>query len=214
MLLARSRRAALLAPPLIVAGGIILRFVLALQHPGDGAVSFQGFQLWIYYPTWTRLDPLLFGVVLAAIEKFRPRWWNRLLAQSRWLALMASALIAFGLWLGEGDVLTVAAVVWQFPLIAAGMALLVIYVVRPGSLLQRREIPGAAFLASIAYSVYLSHKLVIHFAQQLCGRWQLARTDWRTILLVEVLIYFCGALLFFAVERPFLQLRRRLTADR
>lgn len=214
VLVARSRRAAFLVPVLIVIGGIILRFVLAQQHPGDGGVSFRGFQLWIYYPTWTRLDPLLFGVVLAAIEKFRPRWWDRLVANARWLVMIASALIALGLWLGEGEILTVTAVVWQFPLIAAGMAGLLIFVLRPGSFLHRREIPGAAFLASIAYSVYLSHKLVIHFVQQLCARWQLALTDWRAILLVEVLIYFFGALLFFAVERPFLQLRRRLTADR
>ena len=61
-------RAAIIIPCLIVIGGIGLRAFLATQNPSvdDGGVSFRGFQAWIYYPTWTRLDPLVFGVALAA----------------------------------------------------------------------------------------------------------------------------------------------------
>ncbi len=43
-----------------------------------------------------------------------------------WLWLPALVLISYGLYLGEGDNLTVAACVWQFPLIALGMAGLLI----------------------------------------------------------------------------------------
>jgi len=65
-------RAAIIIPCLIVFGGIGLRAFLAAQNPSidAGGVSFRGFQAWIYYPTWTRLDPLVFGVALAAIENF------------------------------------------------------------------------------------------------------------------------------------------------
>lgn len=67
-------RAAVIIACVIFFGGIALRTVLAFQNLTDTGVSFRGFQVWIYYPTWTRLDPLVFGVALAAIEKFRPRW--------------------------------------------------------------------------------------------------------------------------------------------
>ena len=63
LFLYRRPRAAIIVPCLIVIGGIALRAFLAAQNPSvDGGVSFRGFQAWIYYPTWTRLDPLVFGV--------------------------------------------------------------------------------------------------------------------------------------------------------
>src|SRR5438045_2321959 len=165
----RSPRAAVIVPCGIVLGGIILRTLVAWQNPAaSGGVAFRGFQAWIYYPTWTRLDPLVFGVVLAAIEKFRPVWWRRLMNIAVWLLLPGVALIVYALYLGEGDYLTAAAAIWQFPLIALGMAALLVCSVSPRLVLRRVKIPGAAFIASIAYSAYLVQKLVIHFVAQFC----------------------------------------------
>jgi hypothetical protein len=80
LFLFRRPRAAVIVPCLLVVGGIGLRAFLAAQNPSvDGGVSFRGFQAWIYYPTWTRLDPLVCGVALAAIERFRPKWWQGLM---------------------------------------------------------------------------------------------------------------------------------------
>src|ERR1700737_1882130 len=140
----RWRRAAVIVPCVIVLGGIALRTFLAFQNPAaDFGVSYRGFQAWIYYPTWTRLDPLVFGVVLAAIEKFRPNWWQRLMNLAIWLWLPGLAAIAFGLYLGESENLTVAACVWQFPLIALGMATLLICAVSPRLPFLRVPILGA-----------------------------------------------------------------------
>jgi len=80
---------------------------LAWQHPAaDVGVAFRDFQAWIYYPTWTRLDPLVFGVVLAAIENFVRPGGNDLPTARIWLWLPALALISYGLWLGEGEYLS------------------------------------------------------------------------------------------------------------
>jgi peptidoglycan/LPS O-acetylase OafA/YrhL len=204
----RWRRAAIIIPPFIVSGGIALRAFLAYQNPADDfGVSFRGFQTWIYYPTWTRLDPLVFGVVLAAIEKFRPQWWKWLMNLAPWLWLPGVALIVYALYLGEGDYLTVAASVWQFPLIALGMAALLVCIVSPRLPFRSVAIPGAAVIASIAYSAYLIQKLVIHFVAQFCSTHNIALTSLPAHLLVELSIYAGGTLLFLAVERPFLQLR-------
>src|SRR6266853_1281229 len=69
LFVSRWRPAALIIPCVIIFGGILLRTILAYQNLGETGVSFRGFQAWIYYPTWTRLDPLVFGVALAAIER-------------------------------------------------------------------------------------------------------------------------------------------------
>jgi len=212
LFLFRSPRAAIFIPCLIVIGGITLRAFLAAQNPSvdGGGVSFRGFQAWIYYPTWTRLDPLVFGVVLAAIEKFRPTCWKHITNFAPWLGLPALGLIAFALYLGETDNLTVTACVWQFPLIAVGMATLLVCAVSPRLPLSRVAIPGAAFIASIAYSAYLIQKLVIHAVEQFCSSHNIQLTSAPVLLGVELCVYAAATLLFFSVERPFLQLRHRI----
>src|SRR5215831_507083 len=114
LILNRSRRLALAAPCLIFIGGLLLRSYLAHQLPSDtGGVSPRGYQFWIYYPTWTRLDPLVFGVALAAIAKYRASWWNVITGLAPWLWLPALAAIALGLYMGDGDTLTIRTCVWQ-----------------------------------------------------------------------------------------------------
>jgi len=212
LFLYRRPRLAIIIPCLIVIGGIGLRGFLAAQNPSvdGGSVSFSGFQAWIYYPTWTRLDPLLFGVVLGAIEQFRPRWWQRLVNWAPWLWLPGLGLIAYALYLGETKNLTLVACVWQFPLIAIGMATLLVCAVSPRLPLCRVAIPGAAFIASIAYSAYLIQKLVIHAVEQFCTNHNIDLTSAPTLVGVELCVYATATLLFLLVERPFLQLRKRL----
>ncbi len=211
----RRPSAAIIVPCAIFVGGILLRTVIAYQNPAaDVGVSFRGFQTWIYYPTWTRLDPLVFGVALAAIEKFRPQWWKRLMDFAIWLWLPGLALTVYALWLGEGDYLTLTAAVWQFPLLAFGFAALLVCAVSPRSFFSRVNIPGAAFIASIAYSAYLVQKLVIHAVAQFCSAYDVALTSASALVGVEICVYFAATILFFAVERPFLHLRKRVAPRR
>jgi len=195
---------------IIILGGIALRTILAFQNLADTGVSFRGFQAWIYYPTWTRLDPLVLGVALAAIEKFRPNWWEGLTNLAPWVWLPALGLISYALWLGEGEHLTITACVWQFPLVAVGMAALLICAVSPRLPLRRIAIPGAAFIASIAYSAYLVQKFVIHAVGEFCATHKINPVSAPALIGVELCVYAAATILFFAVERPFLQLRKRL----
>src|SRR5438128_10096465 len=128
-----------------------------------------------------------------------------------WLPLPGLALIVYALYLGEGDYLTVAASIWQFPLIALGMATLLVCAVSPRLPFRRFAIPGAAFIASIAYSAYLIQKLVIHFVAQFCSSHNIALTSLPALLLLEVCIYIAATILFLRVERPVPQLRHRIS---
>lgn len=207
----RSPRTAIIVPCVIFVGGFLLRTFLAYQHPAEiSGVAFRDYQAWIYYPTWTRLDPLVFGVVLAAIEKCRPGWWNRLMNCAVWIWLPAFGLIVLALWLGEGDYLEFSTVIWQFPLLAFAFAALLVCAVSRRSFLSRVRIPGAAFIASIAYSAYLVQKLVIHAVAEFCRAYEVDLTSTSALIAVEICIYAAATILFFAVERPFLQLRRRI----
>jgi peptidoglycan/LPS O-acetylase OafA/YrhL len=203
-------RAAIILSFVILLGGVFLRALLASQNTTGTGVSFRGFQAWIYYPTWTRLDPLVFGVMIAAIEKFRPRLWQRLMNSAIWLWLPALALIVYALWLGETDDINFTACVWQFPLLATGMAALLICALSTRLPLRRVAIPGAAFIASIAFSAYLVQKLVIHGVAELCQAHGIDTKSAVALIGVQLGVYAAATVLFFAVERPFLQLRRRV----
>src|SRR5690349_5960524 len=75
----QSPRAAWAIPCMIFFGGIALRTFLAYQNLTESGIWFRGYQAWIYYPTWTRLDPLVLGVALGSVERFRPEWWKRIM---------------------------------------------------------------------------------------------------------------------------------------
>lgn len=207
--LARKRRATMAAPCIVIGAGILLRASIAYSLATDGAVPFRGFQQLIYYATWTRLDPLTLGVTLAAIQRFRPAWWAKLQDLAAWLWLVGLALIVFSLYLGESDQLTIATVIWQFPMLAFGLATLLVCAVSARLPFAHRAIPGVSFVASIAYSVYLSHKLVVHAIARFCEAQAIPFTSLPAISLVIVAILLVGAALFFTIERPFLQYRRR-----
>ena len=149
--------------------------------------------------------------MIAAVEKFRARLWQRLTNSAIWLWLPALALIVYALWLGESDYINFTACVWQFPLVATGMAALLICALSPRMPFLRVAIPGAAFIASIAYSAYLVQKLVIHGVTEFCRTQALDTQSLPALVGVEVCVYAAATILFFTVERPFLQLRRRLT---
>ena len=207
----RWPRGAIIIPCVIFVGGILLRAFLAHQHPAEvSGVAFRDYQAWIYYPTWTRLDPLVLGVALAAIERFRPQWWRRLMDLAIWLWLPALGLIAFALWLGEGEYLELATVIWQFPLLAIGFVGLLVCAQSDRLPFRRVRIPGAAFIASLAYSAYLVQKLVIHGVGEFCRAHDVDLASTSALIGVEVCVYAVATILFFAVERPFLQLRHRI----
>jgi peptidoglycan/LPS O-acetylase OafA/YrhL len=195
----------------IVAAGIALRAGVwlhdtALVEAGIGADR-NWFVEDIYYPTWNRLDGLLAGVVLAAIEVYRPRWWRAAQVRAN-LALFAGvAVLALALWLfRERTGLLGNSIGW--PVLSFGLGLLVFAGAGSSSWIGRARVPGMAWLAAISYSLYLSHKLAFHAVQTAAdGRLDgLGLLAFACYAAVSVLV---GAVLYYGVERPFLLLRDR-----
>ncbi|MBO9706801.1 MAG: acyltransferase [Caulobacter sp.] len=202
------------APALVLAlalllGGAALRY--GLWHdlaalPPSGPLFLKT----IYYPTWTRLDGLLLGVLLAAARIYRPALWAKVcpppVAAALGLAAIAGTLALIG---DTGITLPLAGVVLVYPLFSLGCALLLSALVDLEPWMTRLRPPGVAFVARLAYSLYLVHKPIYHLLNDtlyLTG-W----SGWAT--------YFGGAFagaiaLHYLVERPFLRLRDRVMARR
>ncbi|MBI3349868.1 MAG: acyltransferase [Burkholderiales bacterium] len=162
----------------------------------------------IYYPTWMRLDGLLMGVMLAALRVYRPAQWARLQARSTWLLLGGLAVAAAALWLFRNRTGLVANTV-GWPLLSLGFGLLVLSATAPRGWLGRWTVPGAGWVAATSYSLYLSHKLVMHAVHEwLETAWPLQGLALFAVYAAAVLLV--GAVLHHAVERPCLRLRDRL----
>jgi peptidoglycan/LPS O-acetylase OafA/YrhL len=197
--------------------GVALRGFLWLRYvaevPFDPAAQPNPFRYMtlIYYPTWTRLDGLLAGVVAAAIEIFRPRLWRRLTARPN--ALLAAGVlgVAAAMALFRTMVAGFAPTTFGFPLLACSMAMLVIAGSDARSLIGRYPVPGAGAMAAGAYSLYLSNKIVFHAVQMAARGWP---DPLRSFAFVAALlaVLAAGAALYWLVERPFLRLRDRLRA--
>lgn len=200
----------------VLAGGMLLRDWLWRHEVApalldkDGARAFLRFAETIYAPSWTRLDGLLAGVLLATVRAFRPRWWDRLLAAAPLLLPAGASCLVLALRL---DPLGRAGTVLQFPLIALGFACLLPAALSPRLPLCAVAVPGSRLLATLAFSLYLTHRQVFALLDE-----RLPAAATQSPLLASSLYALAAlavaALLYLTVERPGLHLRERLSARR
>ncbi|MBW4038283.1 MAG: acyltransferase [Acidobacteria bacterium] len=166
----------------------------------------------IYYPTYMRLDSLLAGVSLALIKVFRPSWWAIVLRHANAIFLGGTAVLACTIWI-FADRFGAAGTVIGFPMLALGFAMLVASASDARCWFGRLRIPGAATIAILAYTLYLTHKEAAHLDGLYFPRIMDAR-DWHTVVLIGVSCLVIAALLHAAIERPFLALRDRRKRSR
>jgi peptidoglycan/LPS O-acetylase OafA/YrhL len=196
----------------ILLGGIALRAhewfdVVApladVEGPGNMG---QRFYEHVYYPTWTRLDGLLVGVVLAVIETHRPRAWALVMKHPP--AVFGAGLLFFvaAIALFQEQVSGPAAII-GYPVLAIAMGCFVVVAASPTG--GRLKIPGAAFIAAISYSLYLTHKMALFLLRTWAGE-TLGRHGVAAIAAYSAITLLFGVALHYAVERPFLALRNRM----
>lgn len=205
---ANARRVLLLCGA-VVATGIVLRAGVWLHESAlDPARNW--FVEDLYYPTWARLDGLLAGVVLAAVQVYRPQVWTRLGERANTCLLAGVALLAVAFWLCASRVGLLANTL-GWPVIALALACLVAAGTQPRSWLGHVRAPGVAWLATVSYSLYLVHKPIYHLVS-------VASSDALhgvAAFAAYASASLCGgALLHYLVERPGLLLRDRLLSRR
>ena len=177
---------------------------------GDATRAIMGYVGTTYSPTWTRIDGLLAGVLLAALRAFRPASWTRLLSHGR--ALLATGLALLGA-TAQVDPLCHAGAVFLFPLVALGCACLLLGVLSPRTPFSHRALPGARTLALLAFSLYLTHRQVYAWLDDMTGDLA-AHAPSAAFVLYNAAALSIAWLLYAVVERPGLRLRARMLAAR
>lgn len=199
---------AVLLAGMLVRGYFWLHDVASRPFDPSAEPRFEPYMTLIYYPTWSRLDGLLAGIAAAIVQVFRPDWWGALLKRSNLVLAAGIAGIAVTASFFHGQIAGFLAATFGFPLLAGSMALVVIAGSDSRSVIGRYSIPGAGMLATGAYSLYLSHKIVLHAVAEVAHGLP-SRAVALALALVGALVV--GAALYWLVERPFLRLREHLT---
>ncbi len=198
-----------------VVAGIFLRAFLWLAFVANKPFDVHSDSNWqpyvslIYYPTWSRLDGLLAGIALATLKIFRPSAWRQFVAQPNLLIAAGLTGVGIAVMLFGGQISPVAGAAIGFPLLSASVALIVAAASTGRGLVGKYRIPGGQALATGAYSLYLTHKMAYHAVRAWISP-ALGATGYATLALAIVVALLMGALLYWAVERPFLILRDRL----
>ena len=201
--------------------GAVLRFTIWQSEVGvytdvqEYRQAFASYLREIYYPTYNRLDGLMCGVLLAAARLFRPDLWKRYvparIALGVGAILVVAALLAFsyrGAFAGTDLPLVAQSLMGSvvgFPLLSAGVALILSGMLDLDPVLGRWRLPGAVAVATLSYSLYLTHKGVYHLDKMVFGKENLLGLSGFVIYFATCFIV--AATLWFLVERTSLRLR-------
>jgi len=165
--------------------------------------------MYIYYPTYTRLDGLLVGVSLAGIFTFYPHIKTRLDNYGNVLLIAGIALLVCCGYL-SADQSTFASSVFGYPLIALGYGLVVAGAVCTSCILYKFKSKLTANLATLSYSIYLIHKIMITASQKTFGQFGMDRNS-NLMFVIGIISSIAGALLLrYLIEKPFLKIRDRI----
>jgi peptidoglycan/LPS O-acetylase OafA/YrhL len=164
---------------------------------------------WIYYPTYTRLDGLLAGICIAGVFQFRPQLKERITKHGNKFLLLSIVLLAGAYFLYE-DASTFAASVFGYPLIAIAFGAMVIAALSPSCFLYRAGARFTGIIATLSYSIYLSHKGVVHVTQYWISKWGFQIDENWMMLICIISTILAGFLMHHIIEKPFLKLRDKV----
>jgi len=191
-------------------GGLLTLLGMAIRShewarvsAGDG----NWYQL-VYYPTYCHIDGLIAGVSVAAISIFYPSQWNWLERRNRVALAAGLAVLLIGYLINDGQKDWLPSVI-AFPLVAVGYGLVLIAAVSKNSFLSRGSLI-TKWVAILSYSMYLTHKIVIHLVQGAATAYDLAPNSAPVLALCALCTVGSAYAVHVAVERPFMHLRDRL----
>ena len=168
---------------------------------------------WIYYPTFNRLDAIVIGICIAYISAYLPTLKLRIEKYTN-LVLATGFVLITAAWFLCADPYTFTASIFGFPLIALAYGFMVMAGSYGGNLLNKYTSRVTSVIAALSYSIYLTHKAAIHFAQGLSEKFGMERDSTSMFFLCIIVSIVMAIILRLVIELPFLKIRKFLLAKR
>jgi peptidoglycan/LPS O-acetylase OafA/YrhL len=164
---------------------------------------------YVYYPTYNRLDGLLIGVSIAGLFTFYPQIkalankYNVLLMIAGITTLVAAYFVCIPKESFNSSV-------YGFPLVSLGFGFIVAAMVCPANIFFNLKSRVTSLIATLSYSIYLIHKIVIHVTQVLLEKIGLEKNSVFTMLACIAATITAALLMRYAIEKPALTVRNRI----
>jgi peptidoglycan/LPS O-acetylase OafA/YrhL len=193
-------------------GGFVIRIwcwdhqIAPLKSPDNMRALWNQY---VYYPTYNRLDGLLVGVSIAGLFTFYPKvkaWANRYN-----IALMIAgltALVAANFVCADRESFNTGT--FGFPLVSLAYGMILAAMVCPGNFLFKRRSGLTSLIATLSYSLYLVHKIVIHLTQTLLAKAGMDINGTPMMIICIGTSILAALLMRYAIEKPALKLRDKV----
>lgn len=183
------------------------KYIIPIEDSGGDTSNF--WVTWIYYPTYSRLDGLLTGISIAGIFEFYPKLKDKLTAYGN-LIILIGLTILIGSYFLCVDRVSFTANIFGFPIVSFGYGLLVIAAISPISILYKFKSAIISNLAILSYSIYLSHKGIIHLCQIYFTNLGVAKESGFMFFICVFFSIIAAIIMRYFIEKPFLRIRDRL----
>lgn len=189
--------------------GFFIRYYLHTNFVSAFADNKDYWAIWyryIYYPTYNRLDPLLVGVLIAAMQTWKTRFNLFIEQKGNWLLPVGLLVLLVSYWSSKTE-MTITHSVFAFPLVAVAFGFILIAAISPKSFLYKIESWVTKQVAVLSYSIYLIHKITIHLTQLLLKNMSVDIEGNFTLLLSITTTIIVAYSMHQLIEKPFLKLR-------
>ena len=184
-------------------------YVQPFIENGDRREMVYGFIEKIYYPGYNRMDGLTIGVGIAAIFGFKPKI-KGFLTQYGNTALIGGFGVFIFAYTFCNNFISYKTAIYGFPLFSIAYGLMVISAVSPTSVLYRFKSGITLIIATLSYSIYLTHKQLYYLTKIGIEKLGFETTGVWTFWICIIIALIGGFILYFVVEKPFLGLRKKI----
>ena len=198
---------AIMLAEILIRGGI---WFVYLRHAADDELSLLYRNL-IYYPTFSRLDGLVMGVLIALLKNWQPMGWKKLIEYgNRYLiiGMIGYTLVTFIFLTGTPK--SFCSTVLNYSFLAISSAFFTLSALCHNSTLNKIRIPFITRLVILSYAIYLTHKIIINLVQITLANWHLNQRSLLPLPITVIMCLLAGWVLYNLVELPFLKLREKI----
>ncbi|MBA4166131.1 MAG: acyltransferase [Chitinophagaceae bacterium] len=175
----------------------------------DSDLFWVNWYKWIYYPTFCRLDGLLSGVAIAAVFQFNPALTQRIRQHGNSLLLVSLAMLALAYYLCL-DEHSFGATIFGFPLVDTGYGVMVLGAISNTSFVYSIRSKNIVRIATFSYSIYLTHKIIIHAVQNGLFRSGIIKESNLVFFTCTAACLLVAFIINILVEKPVLKFRNHV----